>query len=336
MRYVGTIADITDRKAAEEALRDSETRQRLAIDAARMAVWEIDVLSGTVSNSVELNRLFGFPDDARPTLEELRARYCPGERERVLAGARDAFAEGAQSYEAEFRCQRIDGEIRWLLLRVQPIYSADNVLTRAIGVVMDIDDRKRAEERQTILLRELNHRVKNSLAVIQAISAQTFRGRAEPGSIADFQGRLGALAKANDILLSADWKPFSAKALIERLLEPYGAAQGTWEIEGGDFELPPRLNVPLALVIHELATNAAKYGALSTVEGHVTASIESSPGRFSIVWEENGGPAVVAPAEEGFGTRLITQVLVRELAEVDLRFRPQGVICRISGTLEAP
>lgn len=333
IRYIGTIADITGRKAADDALRDSEMRQRLAIDAARMAVWEIDVQSGTVSNSVELNRLFGFPDEARPTLEDLRACYCPGERERVIAGASKAFAEGLRSYEAEFRCQRFDGEIRWLLLRVQPIYSETNTLTRAIGVVMDIDDRKRAEERQNILLRELNHRVKNSLAVIQAISAQTFRGRADAAAIADFQERLGALADANDILLSADWQPFSARALIERLLEPYGAARGTWEIEGQDFDLPPRLNVPLALVIHELATNAAKYGALSAVDGRVTVKVASEEGRFTVVWQESGGPPVVMPAERGFGIRLITQVLVHELAEVDLQFLQQGVRCQISGTV---
>ena len=119
LRYIGTVQDITERKAVEQALRESELRQRLAIDAARMAVWELDVATERITTSPELNRMFGLPLDAKPTIEDLRALYGPGEREKVQEAVRTALAQGETRFEAEFRCRRPDGDLYWLLLRAE-------------------------------------------------------------------------------------------------------------------------------------------------------------------------------------------------------------------------
>jgi len=130
VRFVGTLEDITDRKATELALRESELRQRLALDAARMAVWELDTASGTITSSPELNRMFGLPLEANPTLDELRALYGPGERERLFEIARAALDSGRSNFEAEFFCRRPDGNLYWLLLRAEVVFSASGEIDR--------------------------------------------------------------------------------------------------------------------------------------------------------------------------------------------------------------
>ncbi len=183
-RYIGTIQDITERKAVEQALRESELRQRLAIEAARMAVWEFDVATERIITSPELNLMFGLAPDAKPTMEDLRALYGPGEREKLQQAAQTALAQGETRFEAEFRCRRPDGDLYWLLLRAEVLKAPDGSLNRIIGVLMDIDASKRSAERQTLLLRELNHRVKNSLSVVQSLATQSFRkGAADPAAL---------------------------------------------------------------------------------------------------------------------------------------------------------
>ena len=144
VRYTGTLQDITERRRLREALQASETRLRLAIDTGRLAVWDVDLRSDTLVGSPELNRLLGFPADATPTAEEVRKGYPPGERERVKALIDEALARGEDFVEAEFRYIRPGGEARWLLLRAQ-LQHGNGTSTRAVGVLMDLTDRRRAE-----------------------------------------------------------------------------------------------------------------------------------------------------------------------------------------------
>lgn len=173
VRYLGTIQDISDRKVSEQFMADGELRQRLAIDAARLAIWEIDLATDSIRPSPELNRLFGLPAEARPTLQALRRAYLPGERERVQDEGHQALASGGTTLESEFRIRWPDGSIHWLMMRAEVVAGPSGSPGRVVGVIGDIDSRKQHEEQQMLLLRELNHRVKNTLSVVQSIATQT-------------------------------------------------------------------------------------------------------------------------------------------------------------------
>lgn len=334
VRYIGTIQDITDRRQGEEALRAAETRQRLAIDAARLAVWEVELATERLTATPEINRLFGLPPDAQPTLLELRSFYLPGERERIQAAGQAALAQGRNHFEEEFRIRWPDGSLHWLMMRAEVTFHADGRPDRVIGIVADVDERKRHEEQQVLMMRELNHRVKNSLSVIQSLATQSFKGgKAEPAALAGFRDRIRALAAANDILLQREWRSFDLGQLIAAITSPYDDPPGRIAAVGPPQELPPRLNVPLALVLHELATNAAKYGALSVENGRVELTWEVTPAGVTLDWVEKGGPAVASSITHSFGMRLITDLLAVEIGAVDLEPRPDGIRCRITITL---
>lgn len=337
VRYIGTVQDITDRKAAEEALRESETRLRLAIDASKMAVWEVDLLTDSVSKSKNLNRIFGFPDDHTPTLDDLRMRYAPGERERVQKAGRAALEGERAEFEIEYECVRLDGQRRWLLLRAEIIRKPDGTPTRVIGVLADIDDRKRAAEQQKLILGELNHRMKNTLAVVQSVVAQTFRDdEVDPATLRKCRERIQALASANDVLVHGNWSHSDLGRLVSKIIEPFDdGTSAAFTIDGPELKLPSDLNVPLAMALHELSTNAVKYGALSRDGGQVGISWRAGDdGAIAINWLEQGGPPVQPRQRTGFGSRLLEHGLSSQLGHIDLDYRPDGLLCRIQ--LSAP
>ena len=213
-------------------------------------------------------------------------------------------------------------------------------------VIRDINERKRTEaalsesrDRQQLLIHELNHRVKNSLAIVQAIAQQSFKGEnATPEARAAFEGRLAALAAAHDILTQESWETASITTVIGDALAPYRGQQKRFEIDGPDLRLPPKTAVSLALALHELATNAVKYGALSNNEGCVevkwTVEDAGGVGQLRLVWRERGGPPVTPPRRRGFGTRLIERSLAAEFGgEVKIDFNPEGVVCTVLAPL---
>ena len=329
--YLGTIEDIHDRKTAELALAEAERRQRLAIDAARMALWEYEIDSGRVIGSPELNRLFGFPETKEPCLADFTACYLPGERERVREAGQKALGEGRTDFEAEFRIRRADGCERWMLLRAEVIPRDAGGHDRVIGVLMDIDERKRSSLRQELLLRELNHRTKNSLSVIQAIAGQTFRdGVPLRDALRSFQGRLAALAAANDAAMADEEKAVELRDLIERIIAPYreeGADPFT--IACTELRVPSVLAVSLGLALHELATNAAKYGALRIQTGRISISGRIKGKAGELEWKEHAGPLAAGAEVPGFGTRLLKNVLAPQFLHLEHVREPDGVRCRI-------
>jgi PAS domain S-box-containing protein len=332
VRYIGTVEDITARKAADEAATESDRKLRLAVEIARMAVWEVDVRTGELTVTPELNAIFGFPAEAVPTIEELRACYLPGEQERIRLAGAEAMAAGHSKFEVDFRVRRLDGVVRWLLLRAEVLRDANGDYSRVVGVLLDIDEQKRNLEKQQLLARELSHRVKNSLTVVQALAGQTFRGNQPIGkSLEDFRGRLQALALANDILVTTEWQAFGLRELLMQVTQPYRSDDTSpFDIECAEHRLNSRLSQPMALVLHELCTNAAKYGALSVPEGRVSIRCREEDGKIEIVWKESGGPKVAAVPGGGFGTRLLTSILVQELGALELRFESDGLFCMIS------
>jgi PAS domain S-box-containing protein len=196
-------------------------------------------------------------------------------------------------------------------------------------VLTDITDRLAADERRRLLVNELNHRVKNTLATVQAIAAQSLKD-APPQVRKSFTERLMALARANDVLVADAWRGATVAAIAQQVASPYA---GRITCEGDEAHLPSKSAMALALALHELATNAAKYGALSAPEGQVSLTWTVGAERFTLVWRERGGPPVSAPDRQGFGARLIKRGLSQELAaEVSLDYAREGLTC----TVDAP
>ncbi|GGG28338.1 hypothetical protein GCM10010964_15310 [Caldovatus sediminis] len=344
-RLVGISQDITERKTAEAALAASEARLRLAVDAGRMAVWEADLVSGSVAGSAELNRLLGFPEDATPTLADMRARYYPGELERLRAIGQFALARGERFIEAEFRYLWPDGSVRWLLLRAEiHIEAGSGRPFKAVGVVMDVTDRKTAEERQALLMRELDHRAKNALAVVQAALRLTPRDDPEAYARA-VEGRVAALARAHTVLARGRWEGAALRSLVEGELAAFlpaaemsgrpeaEAAASRIGIEGPALTLAPAAAQALSMALHELATNATKHGALSVPAGRVAVSwrVDGAAGLLRLRWEERGGPPVAAPpARRGFGSRVIEATVRDQLGgRVARHWNVSGLACEI-------
>jgi PAS domain S-box-containing protein len=334
-RYIGTIQDITEQHRAEEALAASEARLRLAIEAADIAVWELDLRTERVTGSPELNRLFGFPPEAIPTLDELRSRYAPGERERMQREGQEMFARGDTRMQTEFRLVWPDGTEKWLLLKAQVAPGSAGPAERALGVLIDVTERRRFEERLKTLVEELQHRVKNTLAVVTSIAQQSMRGSPEIQHAAkQFTARLQALGAATDLVLAGGEGRAGVRHVIDTIMAPYRTrGHDPVTVTGEDFVIPGRLANNLAMGLHELATNAAKYGALSVPQGRIDLVLSRSGAGGSIEWVERDGPAVVAPATAGFGTRLLTRGLLLAPHSVDLSFDPQGLRCTFTVNL---
>lgn len=220
---------------------------------------------------------------------------------------------------------------------------ADLMMTaRALGEqVGRVIERKRTEDHQRLLVNELNHRVKNTLAIVQGIASQTFRGgAAEPKARAAFDSRLTALAAAHDVLTAEKWEAASLHQIVEKTGLGCGADERRVRISGPDVLLDPQMAVSLAMALHELCTNAVKYGALSGDAGVVTVSwtIADAADEQSLTlhWQEEGGPSVIAPERRGFGSRMIERALASELrGSAGLEFLPGGVRCTIKAPLPA-
>ena len=216
-----------------------------------------------------------------------------------------------------------------------PLYDGAGAMVGAVNMLVDISERKHAELRQKALLDELNHRVKNTLATVQSLAAQTIRGAGVPHDVREaFEARLLALSRAHNHLTREQWGSADLKSLADEIFAPYSDGAGDRvRLEGGSVKLAPRAALMLAMVLHELATNAAKYGALSTVKGALAVSwtvVESGGHRLCIDWRESGGPPVQEPKSRGFGTRLVERGISGELkGSAEIAFAPGGVHCRL-------
>jgi two-component sensor histidine kinase len=193
----------------------------------------------------------------------------------------------------------------------------------------------RGEALHALLVNELNHRVKNTLATVQAIAAQTFRGAADPEAVRKFEGRLVALGQAHNVLSDEKWDSAELHEIVENVVEPYMAkGNSRIHITGPSLRLDPRCALMMSMSLHELATNAAKYGALSNDKGEIFvdwAPVDSGDERrVSLRWKEVGGPAVTPPARKGFGSKLIEQTFGAQVGgKAALEFAPTGVVCTL-------
>lgn len=266
---------------------------------------------------------------------------CPDERAVVCRGVDDARLGRSNRFQARLE---IGDASTWWDIAVTPINGADERPERILAVARDITELKLTEARQSLLMQELSHRMKNTLALVQAVAAQTLRNASSLDSAADsLSTRLQALAKAHDVLLQGSFASASLLALVETTVTLHGDGEpGRFRVEGPDVTLSPQQALTLALMLHELGTNATKYGSLSTPEGHVAISWTTADGpsgggtilRFR--WEEIAGPPVTPPTRTGFGTRLIVRSLAHSfVGTVRLSYPVAGALLTFESVLQS-
>jgi PAS domain S-box-containing protein len=323
--------DVTQRVTAHKALAEREEQLRVAISAGRMAVFAFDPETGEVENSPEVNALLGWPKTAAPSSDELRAQFDRDDIENVANLILDARARGEPFFEAEVRCRRADDQsLRWMLLRGRAISAETQTGPRLLSVVMDITDRKADEERLLLLAREVDHRANNLLASIQSLLSLT-RAKDLPSFREALLGRISALAQAHRLLAESRWRGASLLRVVDEELRAL-AVGGRVEVEGEDARLSPAVAQGLALALHELATNALKYGCWSAANGRLslTWTPPSAERWVDMTWQETGGPQVSAPGRAGFGLTLITRALAGAIGgRVELDWDPAGLRCKL-------
>ncbi|WP_132251521.1 HWE histidine kinase domain-containing protein [Methylobacterium segetis] len=319
-----------ERRASD--LRRSEDRLRFMLKAGRFGTWTLDLADRRLVASDLCKENFGRTAGDTFTYDELLASIIPEDRARMLAAVRTSI-EQQTDYDIEYAIRTPKGEVRWLQIRGQTYYHADGSPLSMAGVSIDITERKRGEEHRALLVAELSHRVKNSMATMQSIAHQTLRSASSLDEARKtLEARLQSLSAAHDVLTRESWEGATLAEIVESALRPFQAGSGRrFKASGPEVRLSPRLALAFVMALHELATNAVKYGALSTDEGRVILNWDivdgSAPERLCLRWEELGGPPVTPPTQKGFGTRLIERALAAELggtAEID--YRPRGVV----------
>jgi PAS domain S-box-containing protein len=327
-------AELEERVAARTAeleasagrLIQSEQRRSLALAASSLGSWDWDRVKGDCLWDEGQYRIFGVePDHFAVTPENVRVLLYPEDWE-IIKGAAETVLAGGQIKETEFRIRRPDGEIRWCMVTAAATVDAQGQVVRISGVTADITARKRAEERQALLAREVDHRAKNALALVQAIVRMTKAGNIE-AYIGAVEGRIKALSRVHTVLSHSRWEGADLAGLVAEELAPYRTNDfDRVQATGPDIVLQPAAAQTLALVLHELVTNAAKYGALSTDAGKVKLDWTNDGRIIEFAWKESGGPTAKKPAALGFGTRIVLASIERQLGgRVAFDWQPHGL-----------
>lgn len=340
--WVGTSVDIHDMKETEKALRESEERLALAQRAAGIGVFDWDIPSGKLTWTPEQERLFGVePGTFKGNFAAWEEHVHPDDLAACNSEIQEALARRAPEVNLTFRIQGADGSTRVIDTIALLFYDEKQKPLRMVGVNLDITRFKQAELRQQLLIRELHHRVKNTLATVQAIVGSTARTATSIDEFYQgFVGRIVSLARTHNLLTEDLWQKAALEDLIRTELGPYeDEARNRVTVDGPFVELPSEAAVPVGMAIHELTTNAAKHGALSAFGGAVDVkwSVEQSDGKplLHFSWTERGGPRVSAPSQQGFGSRLLQRVLTTQLqADVKMDFQSDGL--RFTMTMPIP
>ena len=317
-------------EAQTDRLRRSEERRSLALSAGDMGSWEFDPATNHLEWDTGQHRIYGIaPEILEPTRLQILDIVHPDDRDKhPLEGALRASSD---RYQAEFRIVRPDGELRWCYGSAAITRDADGNVTRLNGVSVDITDRKRAEERQLLLAREVDHRAKNTLAVVLSVLRLT-KARSTPDFISIVEGRIHALAATHNLLSATHWEGADLCRIVDEELAPYRTDGGDRVVaEGPAAMLLPSTAQAVALALHELATNAAKYGALSADSGRLRLTWSIGESALEIEWRETGGPAAAPPSALGFGLSIVRSSIEAQFrGGVVYDWRPEGLHCRLS------
>ena len=332
-RLSGIAVDVTERHTIAAALGDSEARFRAIADSMPQMVWSTRPDGHHDYYNARWYEFTGVPEGSTDG-EGWNGMFHPDDQERAWERWRHCLATG-EPYEIEYRLRHRSGRYRWTLGRALPIRDGKGRITRWFGTCTDIDAQKRAAEQNEILTHELSHRIKNIFAVIAGLIGLTSRHAPEARAYArDLGQRIAALGRAHDFARphSEHSRPESGEttlqALLGELFRPYPAMdEGRIVLQGDDLAVDDKGATPLALIFHELATNAAKYGALVAPEGVVTVDAAVAAGTCTLVWRERGGPRVAgAPERSGFGTRLADLSVENQLGGTIRRsWSPEGL-----------
>lgn len=331
---IGRARAEASREAALAELRMSEAHFRHMTDQAPIMIW----MSNAEGHCEHLNKaardFWGVDEDSIGTFDWSTTIH-PEDVGHVLAGMGEAMAS-RQAVLLRGRYASIAGGWRVLQTEARPRLACDGRFLGMIGVNVDITEQDGIARQRELMLAELNHRVKNTLAVVQAIAHQTFRLEKSSPPVATFIGRLGVLAAAHDILSRANWESTPMPELVREVLARDPAIRSNVRMEGPALLLAPKQALAIALALHELQTNALKYGALSVDRGSVSLQWNRSAEHgLDIVWQESGGPKVKPPKRRGFGTLMIEQALAADLnGSAHIDFRPEGLVCKIKATCE--
>lgn len=340
IRWLGTHTDVTEQQAAEEALRVGEERIRLAVESADVGTWDLDVPTGALTWSDRCKAVFGLAPEDAVTYEVFLERIHPEDRDKTDRAVQDALDPlGDGRYETEYRSLTPDGTVRWIVARGQTFFEGQGAARRArrfVGTTLDITDRKRHEAQLQTAMAELNHRVKNTLATIDAVAQQTLehtRDLQEFGR--SFSARLRSIAAAHSLLTRAEWRGTQLRDILLAELQARVPTREHLATTGPDVLIRPKAALALHMAIHELTTNASKYGALSVADGRLDISwrvvdAEAGP-TLRLEWCERDGPPVYEPKQVSFGSQLIDDVIGFELnGTVERTFKSKGLQCAIS------
>ena len=329
--------EIRGRQRSEAALRESEERFRELAERSHLLAWEADSRTWQFTYvGPEARDLLGYPVD-----DWYRPRFWvghlhPDDRQRTI-DHRTQQQASAVDYEVEYRMVAADGTPVWFQDVVHVIRGGEGPRTLR-GFMIDITARKRAEGARQLLLRELDHRVKNTLSTVQAVAELTLRTATSLERFSEtFRGRIAALARMHAAIWRNKGTPIRLRELSELSLAPFGYEGRRASIEGDEVLIPLQSAGPLGLVLHELATNAVKHGALSVMSGRVRLTWHLAAQWLHLTWRESDGPIVTEPSHRGFGSTLITESIPYELGgSVTLDFAPGGVQCTITFPLAPP
>lgn len=329
----GEIEDEVQRRMLD--LSASETRTRFILDSAKMGVWTLDLASKRLVASAHCKANFGRSPREPFTYEDLQAAIDPRDKPQWDTVVSKAI-EDCSDFQIEYRLATPKGEERWVEVRGRVDLDLTDQPATVAGISLDVTERRQAEEHRKLLARELNHRVQNSLAMAQSVFAQSLRNATtiDEAKQSAF-GRIQALSTAQNLLTQEGFSSASMRDVVETTLAPFDG--GNVRIAGPKVLLGAKAVSALSLAMHELATNASKYGAMTTERGSVTVSWEIERGeaeQLRFHWSEMDGPPVSKPERRGFGTRVIEDIVKVELgghAVVD--YRPTGILYEIIAPL---
>lgn len=347
-RMLGVTLDVTEQRENEEALRAAGQQARLAIECARLATWELDNTRQSASFSARFAEIRGDAPVPRvnvPT-RDVVALVHPADLPVVRAALEAAFAPGSDGFLSyEHRLRASDGSWRWLLVSgaVMERDPATGAATKALGVAQDMTERRMAEETLRLMAREVDHRAKNALSVVMAAVRLSDRSDADAYAEA-IEGRVAAMARTHGLLAEQRWKGAELRTLAEAELasfltprEPDAALGPRVEILGGPIDVDAAAAQGFSMMLHELATNATKHGALSARGGVVRLELraDAAAGEMSLCWLEAGGPRVEPPTDIGFGTQVIDMLAEAQLGgRIAREWRPEGLSLTINIPLE--
>src|SRR6185295_5437588 len=318
-------------EASTRRLLESEQRRSLALAAGSMGSWDWNLLTGKLMWDEGQHAIHGVvPGRFAVTPENLKVLVVPEDWQRLQSSMQTLLEEG-KPQRAEFRVRRPNGDVRWCTSTAAASLDSSGKVVRISDVTMDITQRKEAEERQALLAREIDHRAKNAMAIVQSIVRLT-KAATTDDYVSTIEGRIKALSRAHVLLSDSRWQGADLDTLVKEELAPYRSNRADrLDISGPKVLLEPTTAQTLALALHELATNAAKYGALSSASGKLAVGWDLQADVLTIDWRETAGPAARTPSTTGFGTQIITGSIERQLGgKATFEWLPAGLRCTLA------